>query len=170
MSVDSPTADAASVSPWPAWARGVVTALLLWHFIAQILATWNAAPPPNPLMRELATPFDPYIAAAKLDQGYRFFAPDPPRFSHLLKFEIFDKAGKPVDLNEFKSDGNGGVLPPPELRVGLFAPRPRLLYHRYFMLTEQVAQFDPIEAESREEYEFKKARFADVMSSYAQSC
>ena len=125
--------------PWTSGVQLAVSAALLFHVTAQFMATWTAAPPSSELGQTLTEPFHFYIAAARLNQGYRFFAPNPEA-SHLLRFRIFDAEGKPVVLNEFavNPEKTEGQLPPPQLRVGLLEPEARLLYHRYFMLTEQL--------------------------------
>ncbi len=130
--------------PWTSGLKWLVSAALLFHLTGQFLATWNAAPPASDLGTTLATPFQAYVAAARLNQGYRFFAPDPGP-SHLLRFRIFDAEGKPVVLNEFalNEERTEGQLPPPELRVSVLSPEARLLYHRYFMLTEQLDRAIP---------------------------
>jgi hypothetical protein len=152
--VPRPTTPAAAVDPeitpaipprpWTSSVKWLVSAALLMHLTAQFLATWNAAPPASDLGQTLATPFQAYVAAARLNQGYRFFAPDPGP-SHLMRFRIFDAEGKPVVLNEFalNDDRTEGQLPPPELRVSVLSPQARLLYHRYFMLTEQLDRAIP---------------------------
>jgi hypothetical protein len=65
--------------------------------------------------------YRPYLEAAYLNHGYKFFGPDPGP-SHLVRYE--------VEL----ADGS--------LRDGLFPDRaehcPRLLYHRHFMLSEMM--------------------------------
>lgn len=125
--------------PWSSGVKWLVSAALLFHLTAQFMATWTAAPPSSELGQTLTEPFHFYIAAARLNQGYRFFAPNPEA-SHLMRFRIFDAEGKPVVLNEFavNEERTEGQLPPPEYRVSLFESQPRLLYHRYFMLTEQL--------------------------------
>jgi hypothetical protein len=142
--VDPEITPAIPPRPWTCGVKWLVSAALMFHLTAQFLATWNAAPPASDLGQTLATPFQAYIGAARLNQGYRFFAPDPGP-SHLLRFRIFDAAGKPVVLDEFalNEERTEGQLPPRELRVGLFSAQPRLLYHRYFMLTEQLDRAIP---------------------------
>ncbi len=130
--------------PWSSGVKWLVSAALLFHVTAQFIATWTAAPPDSALGGTLSEPFHFYIAAARLNQGYRFFAPNPEA-SHLMRFRIFDADGNPVVLNEFavNEEKTEGQLPPPELRVGLLEPKARLLYHRYFMLTEQLDRAIP---------------------------
>ena len=63
----------------------------------------------------------PYLQILSLDNGYRFFAPEPGP-SHLVRYDVTLADGQQI----------GGVFP------NLAEERPRLLYHRYFMLSEFV--------------------------------
>ena len=63
----------------------------------------------------------PYIEAADLNHGYRFFGPDPGP-SHLIRYHLDMPDGTTRD----------DVFP------NLAEERPRLLYHRYFMLSEHL--------------------------------
>jgi hypothetical protein len=103
-----------------AW-RWVVSILLCLHLLAVFAAPWADPPPSSDLARRVAGRLHPYLKFAALDNGYRFFAPDPGP-SHLIRFELYD-----VD---------GGVT------KGVFPDRdqhwPRLLYHRYFMVAEMI--------------------------------
>lgn len=66
--------------------------------------------------------FRPYINAMYLNHGYAFFAPNPGP-SHLVRYRIeFDDGREPIE----------GVFP------DLKTQRPRLLYHRHFMLAESL--------------------------------
>jgi hypothetical protein len=71
------------------------------------------------LASSLAVDKQPYLDVLALGNGYRFFAPEPGP-SHLVRYEI--------------------TLPDGTLEQGYFPDRakhrPRLLYHRYFMLSE----------------------------------
>jgi hypothetical protein len=61
----------------------------------------------------------PYIQATFLENGYRFFAPEPGP-SHLIRYEmVFDDGSR-----------SKGFFPNRQ------EARPRLLYHRYFMMSE----------------------------------
>lgn len=64
----------------------------------------------------------PYMKAMSLDNGYRFFAPDPGP-SHLIRYEVW-RGSKELAAGQF----------PDRQRH-----RPRLLYHRYFMISEMTA-------------------------------
>ncbi|MDX1963830.1 MAG: hypothetical protein SFX18_11790 [Pirellulales bacterium] len=155
---------------WSVWTRRVVSVLLVWHLSAQVLATWTGAEPVSTLGRLLSDPFRPYITAASLDQGYRFFAPDPGP-SHILRFQVLDKNQQPLPLPEwFATDETRltGQLPPPGLRVTVFGGRPRLLYHRYFMLTEQVLRLFPQPGLPPATSSAQLQHFRIVMNSFAQ--
>ncbi len=95
--------------------------LLLLHLLAVVVAPWSAPPPSSRLSRTIAAYFRPYLKLASLDNGYRFFAPDPGP-SHLIRFEITREDGSTV-RGEFPKKGEHF---------------PRLLYHRQFMLSEMV--------------------------------
>jgi len=172
VAANSGAGEGSSVPPgsWPLWSRLLAGLMLLWHLTAQVLATWTGAPPVSPLGIQLAEPFRPYITAANLDQGYRFFAPDPGP-SHLFQFEVFDGAGGVVPLDEIVALDETrltGQYPPPGLRVGLFSGMPRLLYHRYFMLTEQILPYLPTPDVPEPDRSAQLNRFRAVANSYAQ--
>lgn len=101
-----------------------------WHIVASVLillhvfAIWVApfsVPPSSPLAQTIAALFRPYLEAAFLNHGYKFFAPDPGP-THLVRYEL-----------EF-ADGSkrSGTFP------NLKQQRPRLLYHRHMMLSERL--------------------------------
>jgi hypothetical protein len=168
----TPGTSTTTAFPWPTWAKVVVSCLLLLHIIVQCLATFDAAPPPSQLVQTLKTPAKPYIHFAKLDNGYRFFAPDPGP-SHLLDFQVLDGNNQPIPLTEFQhpTKENWGRLPPPELRVPAWSPRPRQLYHRYFMLMEQLQQFDPLPEYQQgflEDARHKEQLYLGILDSYAK--
>jgi hypothetical protein len=64
--------------------------------------------------------FEPYIELLYLNHGYHFFAPEPEE-STLLSYEAERPDGTLIH----------GRIPDREIN-------PRLLYHRYFMLTEHM--------------------------------
>src|SRR5258708_28220683 len=110
--------------PWSPRTRAAVSAMILFHLAAAVVAALVAAPPVSDLSSAVASVFRPYINAVDLNHGYRFFAPDPGP-SHLVRYHL-----------EF-SDGSkrDGQFP------NLDEERPRLLYHRYFMLSEKLFGF-----------------------------
>ncbi len=96
---------------------------LMFHVFAVFISP-AAMPPSSPLLEDGYEIALPYNEALFLNHGYHFFAPDPGP-STLIGWEIRRKGEAPV--------------------VGRFpdvAIRPRLLYHRYFMLAENVWAFD----------------------------
>lgn len=145
--------------------RIVISALLLIHILIVVLANWTAVPPESPLRESFReSPIYPYVVATSLNQGYRFFAPDPGP-SHVIKYEIFDDQGKPIKLAG--DEDTVGYLPPVDLRVGLLSGKPRLLYHRYFMLTEQIPNM-PHPDLPPDRAAVNEPRLKKTMNSYAQ--
>jgi len=103
-----------------------LTAVLVPPFSLQSTSPISPSPVADSLMRALR----PYIDLLFLNHGYAFFAPDPGP-SHLLRAKMeFDDGRQPL------------VLMFPDLK----REQPRLLYHRHFMLSEQLhSQFVPPE-------------------------
>jgi hypothetical protein len=113
-------------SKLPGWAKLTISVLVTLHVAAV------AAPPlaficrsrggESPIAGPLARFVQPYCQALYLDHGYAFFAPDPGP-NHLVDYK--------VEFNDGRSPVTGRF---PNLRE----ERPRLLYHRYFMLSEAL--------------------------------
>jgi hypothetical protein len=105
--------------PLPAWRRAALSVLLLVHLLAVFVGPWAMPPQGSELATSAARLLAPYLQATYLDNGYRFFAPEPGP-SHLIRYEA--------------------TLPDGQVVEGIFPKRgeqwPRLLYHRYFMLSE----------------------------------
>ena len=118
---DSPPEPAAA-PPSRARRAGWAAAHLLlgWHVVALTAGPATMAPA-SPVQRNVAAVFAPYLAALYLGHGYQYFAPDPGP-STLLEYAGTTADGAPLV----------GRLP------DLAAQRPRLLYHRHFMLTERL--------------------------------
>lgn len=102
------------------WVRRAVSVLVLLHVAAVFVGPW-ALPPSSRLASSVGRTFRPYLDVLALGNGYRFFAPEPGP-SHLIRYEITLDDGA-VKQGEFPSRDDQW---------------PRLLYHRYFMLTEFV--------------------------------
>lgn len=131
MATPARTSGPAIVEPaqgrgWSPAICALVSVAILWHLAAVILAPLSN-PTPTILGDRLRPVFQPYLSATHMDQGYKFFAPDPGP-SHLIKYELT------------MSDGSKqkGVLPDIE------AHRPRLYYHRHFMLSEFYNNLDEL--------------------------
>jgi hypothetical protein len=102
-------------------ARIAISALLALHLMA-VVAAPMAIEPQSDLAGNVWGFFQPYLEAAYLNHGYHFFGPDPGP-SHLVRYVVERPDGTTLE----------GVFPNKE------ANRPRLLYHRHFMLTERLA-------------------------------
>ncbi len=119
---------------WSRPLRVVVSVLVVLHLAAVIIPPFTLATSSpmegtvSPLASRLLVVVRPYVEAAYLWHGYAFFAPNPGP-SHLVRYRLtFDDGRPPV--------------------VAMFPNRdrhwPRLLYHRHFMLAEQLhADFVP---------------------------
>ncbi|HEV7221197.1 MAG TPA: hypothetical protein VGN42_00750 [Pirellulales bacterium] len=115
---------------WSAPARALATVLLAWHLVALLVGPLSA---PRSILGDALRPlYRPYLEAAYLTHGYKFFGPDPGP-SHLIRYDVERADGSHVK----------GVFP------DLKQHWPRLYYHRHFMLSEFVnslppdANFDP---------------------------
>ncbi|MEX2560570.1 MAG: hypothetical protein WD403_11685 [Pirellulales bacterium] len=108
------------LAAWHRWSpgrRAVVSALLAAHLLAVLVGPWSR----SILSDFLRGVYRPYLQAAYLDHGYKFFAPDPGP-SHLIRYELEFGDGRRVE----------GMMPDRREHW------PRLLYHRHFMLTETI--------------------------------
>ena len=110
-----------SSSSWTPTRRRLVSALLLGHLAAIFIAPWSSPPPAPLLAQKAARLIEPYLTAAYLNHGYRFFAPDPGP-SHLVRYSLTQADGTVLQ----------GRIPDPQ------RDWPRLLYHRHFMITESL--------------------------------
>lgn len=82
----------------------------------------------------VASYYRPYMQALSIDNGYRFFAPNPGP-GNTIRYELTMPDGT-VDSGRF----------PDRERH-----RPRLLYHRYFMLSERIhGEVGPVVAPPQE--------------------
>lgn len=100
------------------WLRRMSSLGLVIHLVALVVAPLAVAPA-SPLWQRTWQVFRPYLEAMNLNHGYHFFAPEPGP-SHLVRYELrFD-------------DGHieHGIFP------NVQQHRPRLRYHRHFMLSE----------------------------------
>lgn len=103
--------------------KALLSILLLWHLAAVFMppftfATDYESPWAMPLYRAIR----PYADLLYLNHGYAFFAPDPGP-SHLVRWKVEFADGRPAVEGRF-----------PDLKEH----RPRLLYHRHFMISEAL--------------------------------
>ena len=97
--------------------------LIAFHLAALVLAP-ATIPPSSQLQRTAFRGVETYLQMLNLNHGYHYFAPDPGE-SRLLEYEL--------------EDGTVGRFPDKSIE-------PRLLYHRYFMLSES----QPMESADRD--------------------
>lgn len=111
-----PKSHAASFA-WSGRVRWLVSICLVWHLVGLLVGPISS--PPSILGDRLQAIYLPYLQAAYLNHGYKFFGPDPGP-SHLVRCVV--------------------ELPDGERIEGTFPDRnvhwPRLFYHRQFMLSE----------------------------------
>ena len=105
--------------------RILISALVALHVAAVFIGPWAMAPSTSALSGSLASVFRPYLRMGFLDNGYRFFAPEPGP-AHLIRYDLKLADGSEVN----------GVFP------SIDQQWPRLLYHRHFMLSEFVNTLD----------------------------
>lgn len=165
------TCDRQPIGTWlKPWHKITISILLLLHLSAVVVAPLAVAcdtggsnsPAVAPLRRWL----DPYITLMFLNHGYFFFAPDPGP-SHLVDYKVEFNDGRQAVEGRF-----------PDLAT----ERPRLLYHRHFMLSESLyANFTPPEAppepspppltasaEERTRHELDKAEHRRMVAAWQQ--
>jgi len=111
---------------WSRPARAIATLLLLPYLAAVVIAPLAGPPPASRLAQAILQPFRPLLGAVHLGHGYRFFAPDPGP-GHTIRWTVT------------RADGSteSGMIPDRD------ADRPRLLYHRRFMVAEKIAALVP---------------------------
>lgn len=95
---------------------------LVFHVFAIFIAP-AGMPPASPLLVDASQVARPYNNALFLNHGYHYFAPDPGA-STLVSYRI-ERPGKLAEQGRF-----------PDRAIG-----PRLLYHRYFMLADNLGGF-----------------------------
>lgn len=100
----------------------LVNIWLVYHVFAVFIAP-AGMPPSSPLLVDVSKAALPYNQMLFLNHGYHFFAPDPGP-STLISY----MAPRPGDV------AAKGTFPD-------FTTYPRLLYHRYFMLSENIGAF-----------------------------
>jgi hypothetical protein len=122
MATQSPPS-AVAARPRPA-VRAIVSALVILHVAAVFVGPF-AMPPSSQLAATMAGALQPYLDILALGNGYRFFAPEPGP-SHQVRYEVTLDDGTLLQ----------GVFP------DRAAHKPRLLYHRYFMLSEFMNTLD----------------------------
>jgi hypothetical protein len=111
---------------WSPTARAVASVGLFAYLAAVIVPPLAGPPPASGLAIAALRPLRPLVGALSLGHGYRFFAPDPGP-GHAIRWSMELADGSRLQ----------GVIPDRE------ADRPRLLYHRRFMVSEKIAVLVP---------------------------
>ncbi len=109
------------------WLKLAASALLAVHVTAVFIGPFafacnSSGPDPSPFAEAVYRCFRPYLSALYLNHGYSFFAPDPGP-AHLVDYRVEFGDGREPITGRF-----------PNLKL----QRPRLLYHRYFMIAESL--------------------------------
>jgi len=120
---DQPSKNAETGRNLAPWAKVLISVLVVGHLAAVVapplaFACRGQSPFVQPIARFLA----PYCGAMFLDHGYAFFAPNPGP-NHLVDYTVEFADGRQAVKGRF-----------PDLKE----ERPRLLYHRHFMLSESL--------------------------------
>jgi hypothetical protein len=102
---------------WSPRVRLIVSVALGWHLVGLLVGPISS--PPSILGDHLQDIYLPYLQAAYLNHGYKFFGPDPGP-SHLVRYVIDLPNGERLEE----------TFPDQKLQW------PRLFYHRHFMLSE----------------------------------
>lgn len=121
MTERSAQADKVAAPKWLTPQIKVVISLAIgFHLLAVFMPPFALVP--SPLSGPVKEATDWYTGPLRLQNGYRFFSPDPPLVSLVLRYEI--------------------DLPNGETLEGIFPNHddywPRLYYHRHLMLTSRL--------------------------------
>lgn len=172
MSKRATSLQAAEPRGLSAGGKAIISVLLILHLAAVFAAPLAFASnlggrARSPVADAVATALKPYIVAMYLDHGYFFFAPNPGP-THLVDYRVEFADGRPAKTGRF-----------PDLAT----ERPRLLYHRHFMLAEALNNaYAPPEppnepspppltatAEERAQYELDRTAFREMQASWKRA-
>ncbi len=122
-----PTAPVSSPNPSPGRQRLIRLAISFWlvYHVSAIVIAPASVSPASSLVQSVWLVFRPYLQLLYLNNGYHFFAPEPAE-STLLAYKAEREDGTVIE----------GRIPNRQIV-------PRLLYHRHFMLTEQMNSGPP---------------------------
>jgi hypothetical protein len=103
--------------------RIALTVFIVWHFTGVFLAAL-CVPVSSTLVYAIAQhwPMQWYLDALYMNQGHSFFAPNVGP-GHQINYQLVDQSGHEIERGEFPSKKDHW---------------PRLLYHRYLMLADQL--------------------------------
>ena len=120
---DPPVEQIGIAVAWSGTKRFWVSVLLVFHLACVFIAPLAVVDPRSDIAALVYRPVSPWTQGLYLDHGYRFFAPEPGP-SHIIQYEIVRSDGTNLQGHFPDRDQNW----------------PRLLYHRWFMLSETVFQ------------------------------
>lgn len=112
---------------WPRWLRIIASVAIAMYLMAVVLPPLAGPPPASQLANLLIQPFRPLVGGLALGHGYRFFAPNPGP-GHSFRWTVQRPDGT----------STSGTIP------DAATDRPRLLYHRRFMLPEKISALVPL--------------------------
>jgi hypothetical protein len=117
-------------SRWSPLGRACATVAIVAYLAAVVMPPLAGPAPASELANRMLQPLRPLVGALYLGHGYRFFAPNPGP-GHTLRWTMTMADGSTKT----------GLIPDETL------DRPRLLYHRRFMVSEKIsALVPPVEA------------------------
>lgn len=111
---------------WSPAARALVSVGLVIYLAAVVAPPLAGPPPASDMAGLLIQPLRPLVGGLYLGHGYRFFAPDPGP-GHSIRWKLTRRDGSTL----------AGTIP------DAATDRPRLLYHRRFMIPEKIAALVP---------------------------
>ena len=122
-----------SISSWTPAIKIAASFFILFHLLAVFwapfrLITTNPPGGGSPFVNYPDMVFERYYQPLYLDHGYAFFAPNPGP-THVIDYRVFNDSGDVI------KEGRFPWLPD---------CWPRLRYHRYFMLAENVSAFPEV--------------------------
>jgi len=112
---------------WSLMARGCASLAILAYLAAVIVPPLAGPAPASELANRILQPLRPLVGAVYLGHGYRFFAPNPGP-GHTIRWTMTMPDGST----------RSGQIPDEAL------DRPRLLYHRRFMVSEKISSLVPL--------------------------
>ena len=145
-----PPAEPPPPRPWSAVGRWAASAAILLWFALVVVPPLAGPAPSSELAARLIQPLRPLVGALYLGHGYRFFAPDPGP-GHAIRWSMRMPDGSTRD----------GFLPDPAV------DRPRLLYHRRFMIAEKISGMVPAPDAPRELREAAKRQWQPLVMGVA---
>ncbi len=109
---------------WSPAAKVFASVLIGFHLFAVFSAPWGSPPPSSALAQSVRLKLHPYTQSLAIDNGYRFFAPNPEP-SQIVRYTLKYSDGTTTQ----------GQFPHRDTQ------RPRLYYHRHLILADTIARW-----------------------------